>query len=83
MRPTFLEVSDMANDILEGKWHQMKGDLKKAFGKLTDDDIEQNEGNQEKLLGILQERYGYTREQAQVEWDRFVSKYSNKVHKVN
>ena len=73
----------MANDILEGKWHQMKGDLKKAFGKLTDDDIAQNEGNQEKLLGILQERYGYTREQAQVEWDRFVSKYSNKVHKVN
>lgn len=60
----------MNNDIFEGKWKQLRGEAKVWWGKLTDDDLEQVEGNYEKLIGLLQEKYGYTREQAEEEWEK-------------
>lgn len=61
----------MNTDVLKGKWNQMKGDVKKTWGDLTDDDLKMIEGDRDKLLGKLQERYGYTREQAETEWNKF------------
>ncbi len=58
-----LEV-EMNNDVLKGKWLQMKGEVRRQWGKLTDDDVAQIEGSSEKLIGKLQERYGYARDQA-------------------
>jgi len=52
----------MQEDILKGKWKQIQGDVKKLWGRLTDDDLTVIEGNRDKLAGILQERYGYTRQ---------------------
>ncbi|HLX63438.1 MAG TPA: CsbD family protein [Planctomycetota bacterium] len=57
----------MNKDIAAGKWKQMQGRFKQWWGKLTDDDIETIEGNYDKLVGKLQERYGYSREQAEQE----------------
>jgi len=57
----------MNRDQLQGKWHQMKGEVKAKWGKLTNDDLDQIDGNVEKLIGRLQERYGYAREQAEKE----------------
>jgi uncharacterized protein YjbJ (UPF0337 family) len=57
----------MNRDQLEGKWHQMKGEVKARWGKLTNDDLDQINGNLEKLIGRLQERYGYARERAEKE----------------
>ena len=45
-------------DQLRGKWLQFKGEVKKQWGKLIDDDLRQIEGNYEKVIGILQQRYG-------------------------
>jgi uncharacterized protein YjbJ (UPF0337 family) len=73
----------MNTDILKGKWKQLTGDVKKTFGKLTDDDLTQIEGNRDKLLGKLQERYGYTREQAEMEWGKFTSQYGDMMHDSN
>ncbi len=67
----------MNSDFLQGKWKQLSGSVKEAFGKLTDDDLTQAEGSSDKMLGVLQERYGYSKDQAQDEWDKFVSKYGN------
>jgi uncharacterized protein YjbJ (UPF0337 family) len=67
----------MNSDILQGKWKQLRGNIKEAFGKLTDDDLTQAEGSADKMLGVLQERYGYTKDEAQNEWDSFVSRYGN------
>jgi uncharacterized protein YjbJ (UPF0337 family) len=61
----------MNKDQLQGKWLQMKGEVKNQWGKLTHDDLEQVNGNLEKLVGIVQERYGYARERAQKEVDEF------------
>jgi uncharacterized protein YjbJ (UPF0337 family) len=57
----------MNQDIAEGKWKQIKGSLKTWWGKLTDDDVEQISGNWDKLVGKVQERYGYDRDQAEKE----------------
>jgi uncharacterized protein YjbJ (UPF0337 family) len=60
----------MNKDIFEGKWKEMRGQVKEWWGKLTDDDLEQVGGKAEQLIGMLQQRYGYTREQAEQEFDR-------------
>ena len=63
-------------DQLKGKWQQMKGQAKVQWGKLTDDDLDQIDGNLDKLAGRLQERYGYEREQAKRDVDEFVRRQS-------
>lgn len=60
----------MNSDVFAGKWKQMKGQAKEWWGKLTDDDLTQIEGSQDKLVGVLQERYGYTKERAEEEIER-------------
>ena len=55
----------MNTDILKGKWTQLKGEAQKQWGKLTNDDLDQIEGNLEILVGKLQERYGRSREEAE------------------
>jgi uncharacterized protein YjbJ (UPF0337 family) len=65
----------MNADILKGKWKEIKGGLKQRWGKLTDDDVTQIEGIEDKLLGFLQKRYGYTKEIAEKEYEEFMSRY--------
>jgi uncharacterized protein YjbJ (UPF0337 family) len=67
----------MNSDVLQGKWKQLRGSIKETFGKLTDDDLTQAEGSADKMLGVLQERYGYTKDEAQNEWDGFITRYGN------
>lgn len=62
----------MNADILKGKWQQLKGEARVQWAKLTDDDLDQIEGNSEKMVGKLQERYGYAKDQAQRELDNFL-----------
>ena len=64
----------MNADVLKGKWMQLKGEARRQWGKLTDDDLDQIEGNAEKMVGKLQERYGYARDEAQREVDTFLSR---------
>jgi uncharacterized protein YjbJ (UPF0337 family) len=55
----------MNRDIAKGNFTQLKGKIKQQWGKLTDDEIDQMEGNAEILAGKLQERYGLSREDAE------------------
>ncbi|MGH9161562.1 MAG: CsbD family protein [Vicinamibacteraceae bacterium] len=63
----------MEPDIIAGQWKQLKGEIKRRWGKLTDDDLTQAEGSMEKLVGRIQERYGYTKERAQQEVQELIS----------
>ncbi|AKX43874.1 hypothetical protein AKN87_01145 [Thiopseudomonas alkaliphila] len=65
----------MNTDIIKGKWKQLKGDIQKKWGQLTDDDLDVAEGHTEYLAGKLQERYGWTKEQAEKELKEFSEKY--------
>lgn len=62
-------------DIVEGKWKQMHGQAREWWGKLTDDDLEKVGGKAEAVIGLLQERYGYTRERAEAEFKGRVKAY--------
>ena len=59
-------------DQIEGKWKQMKGSVKQQWGKLTDDDLEVIAGHKDKLIGKLQERYGYEKNEAQKQADEWI-----------
>ncbi len=48
----------MNADQFKGKWIQFKGEVKKQWGKFTDDDLLQIEGDYDKFIGRVQERYG-------------------------
>ena len=63
----------------QGKWLQIKGEARTQWGKLTDDDLDQIEGNAEKMVGKLQERYGYARAEAEREVDSFLRRQESVV----
>jgi uncharacterized protein YjbJ (UPF0337 family) len=65
----------MNRDIIGGKWQQLRGKVKEEWGKLTDDDLKTVEGKFDKLSGLIRERYGYSREKADEELDRFYRKH--------
>jgi uncharacterized protein YjbJ (UPF0337 family) len=71
----------MNKDMLKGKWMQMKGSVRTQWGKLTDDDVDQIQGDAEKFIGKLQERYGYGREQAEKELNEFMNKPADKTRR--
>jgi uncharacterized protein YjbJ (UPF0337 family) len=73
-----IETNPMNQDILAGKWKQMRGELKTWWGKLTDDDVDTIGGQKDKLIGLIQERYGYAREQAEQEVERRLQEYGDK-----
>jgi uncharacterized protein YjbJ (UPF0337 family) len=69
----------MYEDVLKGKWMEIKGRIKEKWGKLTDDDLTQVEGQAEKLLRLLQKKYGYTKEKAEQEYNDFIRRYKRDV----
>lgn len=66
----------MNEDIIKGKWKEIKGHVKQKWGKLTDDQIDQVNGSLEELQGLLQKNYGYQREEAKKQIDEFIKNNS-------
>jgi uncharacterized protein YjbJ (UPF0337 family) len=62
-------------DRVAGNWKQFTGKAKEQWGKLTDDDLTQINGQREQLEGKLQERYGTTKDQIRAEVDDWMSKH--------
>lgn len=59
----------MNKDIFEGKWKQLRGRAKQAWGDLTNDDLDKIDGSYDRFIGTLQEKYGYSREEAEKQAD--------------
>ena len=60
------------HDVMVGKQKQVRGMVKQWWGKLTDNDLNRISGRYEELVGLIQERYGHTRDQAEKEVARFM-----------
>lgn len=58
-------------DQIKGNWKQFQGKVKAKWGQLTDDELTQIAGQRDQLVGKLQERYGYAKEQAEREVEDF------------
>jgi uncharacterized protein YjbJ (UPF0337 family) len=65
----------MNKDILEGNWKQLRGAIRQKWGELTDDELEQIAGKRDKLVGSLQKRYGYTKDEASRQVDDFLNSW--------
>ena len=65
--------------VIDGKWQQMRGQAKEWSGQLASDRLGQAAGTLDKLIGALQEKYGYNRERAERELKRRMTK--RRVHK--
>lgn len=64
----------MNKDVLKGKWKEMQGEVKKQWGKLTDDDLTVIDGEKDKLFGVIQTKYGYTKDRIEKEYETFLEK---------
>jgi uncharacterized protein YjbJ (UPF0337 family) len=62
----------MNQDILEGKWKQLRGEIRERWGELTDDELDEIAGKRDKLVGKIQEKYGYARDEAERQLDGFL-----------
>ena len=59
-------------DQIKGDWKQLSGKVKEKWGKLTDDDLTVIAGKREQLAGLIQQRYGCAKEQAEKELGEFI-----------
>ena len=59
-------------DQIQGKWKEYAGSARTMWGELTDDDLEQVAGDRTRLEGLIQQKYGRTKEEARDEVDRFI-----------
>lgn len=64
---------------IEGNWKQMVGRAREKWGELTDDELEQVNGNRERLAGLLQERYGIAQDEANRRIDEWADDLKDKV----
>lgn len=72
----------MNTDILEGKWGEITGEVKKQWGRLTDDDLLKIEGQRDKLEGTLRKRYGFSRKAAAEEVDSFLDEAESRLSSI-
>jgi uncharacterized protein YjbJ (UPF0337 family) len=68
-----MQKSPMWNRI-QGNWKQVAGNVRQKWGKLTDDDITQSNGEREILAGKIQERYGISQQEANRQIDEWADK---------
>lgn len=61
------EETAMNEQLLKGRWNEVKGKVKEKWGRLTNDELDQIDGNTDQLIGALQQRYGLAQEEARKE----------------
>jgi len=61
-----------SENVLQGKWKQLRGKVREKWGQLTDDDLDVIDGRRERLIGTLQERYGRLQKEIEKEVDDFI-----------
>jgi uncharacterized protein YjbJ (UPF0337 family) len=62
----------MDNSVLEGQWRQLRGKIQEEWGDLTDDDLDRANGKYDQVVGSLQQRYGYSKTDAEARLSRFL-----------
>lgn len=62
----------MNKDQLKGQWPKLQDRIKREWVKLTDDDLDQINGNYDTFVGRLQQKYGHTKEEAQKSINNFM-----------
>lgn len=72
----------MNESIIQGKWKEIKGEIQKLWGKLTSDELEQTKGNMSAIGGLIQQKYGYKKEEYSNKLDSVVNKFAQNADEV-
>jgi len=72
-----IDPGKMNQEFFSAKWQQMRGSLRSWWGKLSDDDWERIGGQKDRLIGMLQEKYGYAKDMALREVERRLQEYNS------
>lgn len=64
----------MNRDVFQGKWKQIRGKVKEEWGHIADHDLDKIAGRREQLVGLVQEKYGSTKEKAEQDVDHFLKR---------
>ena len=65
----------MNKDVIQGKWKEIKGELQKSWGNITDDEWEKTKGDSTAIAGLLQQKYGFAKEDASQKVSGLMNKY--------
>lgn len=71
--PTDLSLD---SQLFKGKWNELKGEVQKEWGQLTNQELESVKGEATRLVGLIQSRYGYAKEKAEAELAEFLKKHT-------
>ncbi len=63
---------DANQDLLQGKWPELKAQIKQQWGNLTEDDVTRLSGRPAELVLLLRQRYGYGQAQAEMEMNNWL-----------
>lgn len=58
-------------DQIEGNWKQFAGKAQAKWGEITEDEMHKTEGRREEMIGLVQERYGDSRAEAERKVDEW------------
>lgn len=64
------------SNLIKGKWTEIKGEVRKAWGKLTDDEVEKTKGDMQALAGLVQQKYGIAQEEARQKVNDLVGRFN-------
>jgi uncharacterized protein YjbJ (UPF0337 family) len=68
----------MNNDILKGKWKQMRGKIREQWGIFTGDNVHKINGKSDRVTGMLQERFGLAKDKAELGLNKLLGRMNNK-----
>lgn len=68
----------MNENVIKGKWLEMKGDIQKSWGKLTDDDLEKTKGDLKAISGLIQQKYGEAEEKSSTKLSEIFTRFESK-----
>lgn len=68
----------MNKDIMHGKWNEIKGEIRRVWGNITGDELEQSKGDLTSISGLIQQRYGQKKEDISLELDNIMNRFSHK-----
>lgn len=69
---------NLNENTVKGKWLEVKGDIQKAWGKLTNDELDKTQGNMKSISGLIQQRYGKTQENYEKKLSDIFSRFEEK-----